>query len=198
MDPAKRIDSVIAQGLVPLLKAHGFAKSARTFHRQRDGRWHVVNVQASSGNSAGQARFTLNLGLYLPELDALAGNAAVTDKPKEYDCTLRERIGLLMPQARDHWWTLAPDTDADALAADLAQAMSAHGLPWFDAYATAELIAAHFADAPTVLSAAAALAAGQNEEAARRIERMLVERPRAQAVAKAWMARHLPPRPVGD
>lgn len=191
MDPAKLIDAVVAQGLAPLLKSHGFAKAGRSFHRRRGERWQVVNVQASSGNSAAQARFTLNLGLYVPEIEALAGHSPPAGKPKEYDCTLRERIGLLMPQARDHWWTLAPDSDPASLAPELAEAFAAYGLPWLEGHADLAGIAARLADAPTILAAAAALAAGDREAAARRIEHMKAERPRAVAVAEAWAARHL-------
>ncbi|MEI2454819.1 MULTISPECIES: DUF4304 domain-containing protein [Lysobacter] len=191
MDPAKHIDAVVASGLAPLLKSHGFAKAGRSFHRRHGDRWQVVNVQASSGNSAAQARFTLNLGLYIPEIEVLAGNAPLAGKPKEYECTLRERIGALMPQARDHWWTLAPDSDPALLAPELADAFAAHGLPWLEGYADLAKVAARLAEAPTILAAAAALAAGDREAAARRIEHMKADRPRATAVADAWAAKHL-------
>jgi len=191
MDPAELIDAVVAQGLAPLLKSHGFAKAGRSFHRPRGNRWQVVNVQASSGNSAAQARFTLNLGLCIPEVDLLAGQAPPKAKPKEYECTLRERIGLLMPQAKDHWWTLGPDSDPAALAPDVAATFAGYGLPWLEGYADLAEVAALLADAPTILAAAAALAAGDREAAARRIEHMKAERPRATAAAEAWAAKHL-------
>lgn len=191
MDPARHIDAVVAQGLAPLLKSQGFAKAGRSFHRRRGERWQVVNVQASSGNSAAQARFTLNLGLYIPQIEVLAGQPPLQGKPKEYECTLRERIGALMPQARDHWWTLVPDGEPAALATELAEAFAAYGLPWLEGHTDLAEVAASLAEAPTILAAAAALAAGDREAAARRIEHMKAERPRATAVAEAWAAKHL-------
>jgi hypothetical protein len=89
-------------GLAPLVKKEGFSKSGRNFHRQSGNNWLVVNVQASQGNIGTHGKFTINLGVYLPEVSLLVSDP-LRGKPKEYDCTVRKRIGCLMPGARDHW-----------------------------------------------------------------------------------------------
>jgi hypothetical protein len=47
----------------------------------------------------------------------------------EYDCALRKRIGHLMPEQDDVWWSL-DDPDAAATAALIAVEQSA--IPWLD------------------------------------------------------------------
>ena len=136
MEIGKRIDETIRLGLAPLLKQQGFSKSGRNFHRLTGAVWQVVNVQASQGNSDASGKFTINVGVYVPQVAVLAGQAPIAGKPKEYDCTDRERLGELMPGGADHWWALLPSTDLAALAAQVSEAVSVYGLPWLEAQAS--------------------------------------------------------------
>src|SRR5690606_33030026 len=124
---AKRIDEIVKLRLAPLLKASGFTKSGREFHRQRDGNWHVVNVQASMGNVGDTGKFTINLGVFHPAISLLAGKPLQTSKPKEYECTVRERIGGLMPGETDYWWEVSPQIPAHHVAEDVASAVEQLG-----------------------------------------------------------------------
>jgi hypothetical protein len=63
----KAIDRVVGLRLGPMLKAAGFSKSARTFHRHATGVTHVVNVQGSQGNIGDSGEFTINLGVFVRE-----------------------------------------------------------------------------------------------------------------------------------
>ncbi len=190
MEIGKRIDETIRLGLAPLLKQQGFSKSGRTFHRLTGVVWQVVNVQASQGNSDASGKFTINVGVYVPEVAVLAGQAPIAGKPKEYECTVRERIGTLMPGGADHWWVLLPSTDLAVVATSVTQAVTAYGLPWLDAHASVQQVTQALACQPSVMAAAAALAADR-DEAIKRIKRMETERPLAGGTARAWAKKTL-------
>ena len=58
----------------------------------------------SQSNTSEEGRITLNLGVYYPAIARLSGTPPTTSLPKEYDCTLRRRIGTLMERGEDYWW----------------------------------------------------------------------------------------------
>src|SRR5215467_1430359 len=107
---AESIDQLIKYGVAQLMKANGFSRSGRTFHRAEGEDWQVVNLQASQSNVGEIGRFTINLGVYLPRISVLAGKP-VPGKPKEYECTHRERIGRCMAGGLDQWWEINASTD---------------------------------------------------------------------------------------
>jgi hypothetical protein len=116
-----------------LLKGRGFTKSGNNWLCRQE--WtRVINLQLSSYNSAEEARCTINLGILIPALRAACGEPPIEGNPKEYDCDLCQRIGRLLAQAEDKWWSVTPETDPDHLAAELADTLLHHGLPWFERF----------------------------------------------------------------
>lgn len=129
---AKRIDGVIGAGLAPLLKEAGFKKQARNFRRAHNDHTDVINVQLFRYNDATHGRFTVNLGVYYPAIAGITEAFPVEGKPKEYDCTVRQRIGFLLEAGTDFWWEIDQSTDDADTAADLESAVAKYGLPWLD------------------------------------------------------------------
>ncbi|MBX5068619.1 DUF4304 domain-containing protein [Rhizobium lentis] len=97
-----RIDDVIKLGFADLLRAHGFKKSGRNWHKADGENWLIVNVQASRSNFGDRGQFTVNLGVYMASVAALSGEGVAAGKPKEYESTIRERLGSLA-YGQDHW-----------------------------------------------------------------------------------------------
>jgi hypothetical protein len=62
----------------------------------------------------GCLEFTINGGVYVPEVfGTYAGNPDF-DSRSLPSCCVRARIGMLTEELRDHWWTLdAEDTSGD-------------------------------------------------------------------------------------
>jgi len=89
----------------------------------------VLNVQASQSNSGADDKFTLNLGRYFPSVARVVGGPEPQGLPKEYESTIRRRIGRLMPGSSDHWWSVSSSTDPDKLGAEVASIVQAVGLP---------------------------------------------------------------------
>lgn len=127
------IDGVIKLSLAKTLKEEGYRKSARNFHLVSKTVVRMVNVQASQGNFGNEGKFTLNLGVYLPAIaNFLSNGLGQGELPKEYQCTVRERMGELMPRHRDHWWAINPKSDLHAVAEEVNKAWLKCGKPWLD------------------------------------------------------------------
>ena len=183
---ANSIDTVVKLGLVDLLKDRDFKRTGRTFHRRAGDVWQILNVQASQQNMGAAGSFTLNIGIYHPRIAELAGSLPLNGKPKEYESTIRERIGYLMPERRDHWWEIGPSTDVLALAREVGECVERYAVPWLERHTDIAQISSALQEQPTLVSAAAALASGDLLEAQKRANRMLVERPRASAAVRSW------------
>jgi hypothetical protein len=131
-DISKTIDGIVGAGLAPALKKDGYKKKGRNFLLTSMDVIRVVNVQASQWNIGSSGQFTLNLGIYLPKIANFIGNEISGEFPKEYECTVRERIGSLMPKGEDYWWELEKKTDTETLALEVVEAWTKFGRPWMD------------------------------------------------------------------
>lgn len=184
-DVARSIDEVIKLGLADLLKTHGFKKSGRNWHRADGENWLIVNVQASRSNFGEIGKFTVNLGVYAAAVAALAGQGAINGKPKEYDSTIRERLGNLA-YGRDHWWEIESGSNLDLISADLVEKMLSVGIPWFDSHRDIAHLAAALRNSPSLLSISAAWLDGDRDEAVRRLREAIERRPAAKEHFSAW------------
>lgn len=132
------VDSIVRDRLAKRLKTEGFKKHSRTWVRSNAALSHVVNVQASQWNFEDQAKFTINLGVYVPAVAERRGIVAKGSYPKEYDSTVRARIGSLMPDRLDHWWAVSRASDLASVAADVEETFMRFGAPWLASLATVE------------------------------------------------------------
>jgi hypothetical protein len=129
---SKAIDSVIQNHVKPFLKAEGFRKSARSFHRAKGEVIQVVNFQASMWNTPEGARFTINLNIVLPAFHEKWTGKPVPKNPSSAAAVCAYRIGLLMPEGKDHWWEVTPDSDTVSISREVADAIKEIGLPFLD------------------------------------------------------------------
>jgi len=53
-----------------------------------------------------QGKFTVNIGIYVPEIARLQYGAEAPPFVQEPTCCIRRRLGTLGPSHRDLWWTL--------------------------------------------------------------------------------------------
>jgi hypothetical protein len=129
MSGTKLDSTVISLGVSALLRDRGFARKGLVFRRAApdDSGTHVVEVQVSRGSSAGQVQLVLNVGTYLPDVEALLHERKVKE-PREYDCTLRTRIGA-KARKNDPWWVVMPGKEA-GVSALMVSALEERVLPW--------------------------------------------------------------------
>ena len=186
---AQSIDKVIKLGLADLLKEYGFKKSGRNWHKAQGENWLIVNVQASRGNIGSEGQFTINLGVYATSVAALAGQKPLGGKPREYDSTLRERLGVIV-DGKDHWWRIDGGTNLPSIADDVVEKMKLFGLPWLSAHSEVAQISETLKDSPSLLSVCAAWLAGSKDEAIQRLHSAIASRPAAKSHFRAWASRN--------
>jgi hypothetical protein len=54
-------------------------------------------------------KFTVNLGVYVPEVAASHGGGAAKDWVREYHCCIRSRLGELGTEQTDVWWSIGQE-----------------------------------------------------------------------------------------
>jgi hypothetical protein len=185
----KTLDDVIARALVPALKPRGYRKAGRTFRRTAERCVQVVNVQSSVGSTAEIVRFTLNLGVYFPEVNTVGASLYRTSPgpagPDESECHLRTRIGALLPGNGDHWWEVAANANVDAVVATIDLAIRDHGLPWLDEMADFDTARREAACQRGPDGIMFALVAGARDDARALVAALLADRPHATGLA-SW------------
>lgn len=100
----------------PFMKAAGFRARTHTFNRvTADGLTQVVQFQMGAFDPPGSppfpgisenlyGRFTVNLGVYVPEVGRYMSGRVPTSFIHEYHCCVRARLGKLGPENADVWW----------------------------------------------------------------------------------------------
>ena len=184
---SKSIDECIKLGIAKFLKAQGFKKSGRNWHKEIDNNWHIVNVQASSGNFASEGKFAINLGVYNAEIESYCGNC-LSGKPKEYDSTIRIRLGAT-DSSSDYWWEIDARSDLQDIAIDVVQKLESEGMPWLEDHLDISNVSESLKMQPSVQSFSAALLSGDEKEAKRRIITAIEDRPRSEARFKRWASK---------
>lgn len=190
---SKLVDQVASGEIARLLKREGFRKYGRTFVRARGTCQQTVNVQASVSNRADEGRFTLNLGVYFHGVATRLARPAAGKTPKEYDATVRLRIGHLLPEERDYWWEICSHTDVEALSGEIAGHLRDLALPWLESLATLEstlheVTTGRFPDPLT--AAAVALELGRDEQALTILESTVASHPAFGHAARALARRN--------
>jgi len=185
----KKIRQIVDRGLGPCLTSASFHKHGADFSRKYGEALHVIDFQLNKWNTNELGKFTLNIGAHFTSVAALLfGTDPMPVNPKESRCLLRARVGLLMPEHRDHWWSVTSETDGDSMSEELATVCSSYVLPWLEQFKTL----AHVDWKPRrgvmiqhrLAEAAANLVLGNRERAAQCIEAELVRIERDPAHSK--------------
>ena len=143
---AEHLDLVQKQ-VTGFLRPLGFRKAGRTYNRaSMEGLIQVINLQISRPDPSppqlrakGQVtppsdRFTVNLGVWIPEVSDYHLMHPRSKTIQEYDCQVRTRLGSLTGSQVDLWWPL--DTRWPDSAAEVAKRLQELGLPWLDRFGT--------------------------------------------------------------
>ncbi len=188
---SKIIDEIIKAELAPLLKQSGFKMRARNFYREHSDRTDLINIQASQWNEGFEGKFTVNVGVYFPEISKLIDAPQVKGLPKEYDCTVRQRIGLITEGSRDTWWEVNPEIDRDAVAIDLASRVKAVCLPWLEQMADLDNVKISVVkDNRAIVAAGISLHQGNAAEAKDYLKKSFKQQPLAKPRTSAWGKKH--------
>jgi hypothetical protein len=120
------LESTITSRIEQVLSAAGFKRHRFGFERKVGNVLHLVALQSSQSSTASRLRTTINLAVWAPDL------AEPNAKPDIWSAQWRERIGKLMPQAQDHWWTVSSLKEAEQAAQQISEALVGPGLSALD------------------------------------------------------------------
>lgn len=142
----------LQQRLTPWLRQHGFRKHGRTLNRTTsEGLTHVVGFQMGSFDPPGTTyisglrenlygRFTVNLGIYVPEVARHQGGGEAKKIIHDYNCCIRSRLGR-GANGSECWWTIS---SSDALADEIRRLLEAEAFPLFRRFERRDQILAEF------------------------------------------------------
>jgi hypothetical protein len=181
-DVARTLDELQAK-LRPALKERGFRARGRAFNRLTcDGLSQVVQIQMGSFDPPGTTyipglrenlygKFTVNLGVFVPEVAERYGRGAPKSFVREYHCCIRTRLAVLGPERSDVWWGIRAD---EAMAQKMLRRFTRDAMPFFGKFETRDSILeqwtaapnAPYASTPSRIVCAIILAGrGRNEDA---------------------------------
>jgi hypothetical protein len=131
------------------LKQSGFRVRGRTFNRvTSDGLTQVVNFQAGAADPPGTTYapglrenlyglFTVNLGVYIPEVAAVQNGAPAASWVQDHACCIRQRLASVRDEAQEVWWHAREDI---RVVEDLRSCLVDFGLPLLGRFATRDLV----------------------------------------------------------
>lgn len=151
---AQAVDE-IHSALRPVLKTKGFTVRGRTFNRgTEDGLTQVINIQMGASDPPGttyipglrenlHGLFTVNLGVYVPEVARHHGGGEAKSWVQEYHCCVRARLGEASGEERGIWWQARAE---DAVIEDVRRRLEQAELQFLDRYSTRDKILAEWRD----------------------------------------------------
>lgn len=114
----------------------GFKRKGANFVLSSDVSALIIQVQKSTSGSSDAPRLTVNLGvacgLLIPGGDA--------KKAKLEESHLRLRIGSLLPERPDKWWTLRTEADAQRACLEVNTILIERALPYLRQYLEPEAL----------------------------------------------------------
>jgi hypothetical protein len=117
---------VVAKSVAAVLGPLGFRKRGYVFFRNLETVIHLISIQSSVSSTSDTARMTVNLAVVCPSLLEPGRNPSVMESH------WNERLGTLMPQAVDVWWTMSTPEETATAATEIAQAIQEFGVPALD------------------------------------------------------------------
>jgi hypothetical protein len=147
--------SHIQSSMADMFRLHGFRKHNRTYNRaNNEGLVQVINFQMGRYDPPGTYEipgmrknlygyFTVNLGVFVPEVEEIEYPGESQKFIAEPSCHLRARLGDLGGARADLWWPLvAPET----VVADVRERLIKDGLPFLERFASREAIVKDWID----------------------------------------------------
>lgn len=144
----------IATGVHKYLKTIGYRKFGHTYNRETEpGIIQVINLQAAPYSSSIHGLFTVNLSVFIPEVDAVRFNPPLPRSRYVRECEgdFRIRLDELIVRGYDplqhydpksRWWRIEEDTQA--IGAEITTLLQRYGQPYLDEYNSRSAIIAHW------------------------------------------------------
>jgi hypothetical protein len=120
------------------LRAAGFRRQGNHLHRRSGGLIHAFNFQASRGMAVPNGAFTVNLLVTSEHLYRCWTGRPLPANPATVFFPIQARVGLLMPQRKDLWWSV--ETEPTRLCREVVDVLVTYGLPFFDTLSSVDAL----------------------------------------------------------
>jgi len=130
-----RFRTMIREHVAPELRRMGFRGSGQSFMLPSEDHWVLLGFQKSRSSSAEAVRFTVNITVVSKQEWAQAREHAsyLPERPTpntSYGTFTRwKRIGRLLPDGWDRWWTLSSGSSTASIAAEVLDTIRIYALP---------------------------------------------------------------------
>ena len=127
---SKLVDQIATERIAPILKPLGYRKAGLTWRKVQEPVVRLVQAQKSAGNTHASAMFTLNIGLFHPDLYS---ELEATQRPSKITmehCRPQTRMDAF-EGGNDHWWEIDA-SNAEDIGADVANIVKTHVVPWLE------------------------------------------------------------------
>jgi hypothetical protein len=130
-----RFRTMMREHVAPELRRMGFRGSGQSFMLPSKDHWVLLGFQKSRSSSAEAVRITVNITVVSKQEWALAHERAsyLPERPTANTSygtfTWWKRIGSLLPDGRDRWWTLSSGSPTASVAAEVLDAIRIYALP---------------------------------------------------------------------
>ena len=130
--PSAPYKGMVLTAMSQVLRPVGFRKKGANFTRQLRQVVHFIGLQSSQSSTSTCLRATLDLSIWVHAA------AEANQAPDALSAHWRERIGILMPERRDHWWVISSGQEAQVAIKEICHALREYGLPTLDCLASNE------------------------------------------------------------
>jgi len=126
--------SLVKNRITPLLRSEGFKGSSNNYMFTSTNCWGLVGVQRYRWSNQEIVRFTINIAV-VPRSDWEAARRGKGLPPREPRANAHSwpgqwwRIGSLLPEPKDTWWSVSGDEDWESVAHEVLSALTSWGLP---------------------------------------------------------------------
>lgn len=115
--------------VAPLLKGRGFTRSGQIFRAPRGENRMLIAFQKSVKSSADHVVFTATLGVWSHRVAQFDWLGEMNQQPSIDRCHWTRRLGELLPEQQDHWWTLTGTVRDAQVAQEVTQLLTERALP---------------------------------------------------------------------
>ena len=137
-NPAVQViyDDLMKATFGPALRRAGLKGSGGRFDLPSERYWAQLGFQKSAYSDSAQLKFTVNLSVIDREVwkSQASSKPYLGDKPTpstHYGHWADQvRIGQLMPNGEDHWWSLRRGEDATGVSDEVTSALTRFAVPW--------------------------------------------------------------------
>lgn len=117
-----------------ILRLAGYARSQRTFRLLVDPGVGMIEVQKSAKSTSDRVILTVNVGVWSARVARFMTGRVESGPLAVDDCHWRERIGFLLPDRDDRWWTIGGGDDAAIVTGAVGGAIESVAVPAVNAH----------------------------------------------------------------